>query len=289
MITTGSPPEAMKRILSVLETMGIVVEAEHEYRYRCTRPRRHTDFEDLGMVTVSGNDYSKSIMSRTRPSEVLETPYPRRNLDSGLEDDFERSFTANLSSGPVDEPKEARTRLFCFDIMCNVLLQLSTTLSRNIIPHGTSINPSIPAELPPEATTPDIHIHGPPAPVPSTSSIQPLSQPVPNMIPQENHLSPEPIVIPRKPSHLLSHPTSLSSSLDSDVGLLHAPPNNNSIAYGPRSEDPGEEVRFTAELTRLENLDTTYSLDIRRLKGNLRSYKFLYDTLRERTDLQATT
>ncbi|KAG5730557.1 hypothetical protein E4T56_gene15252, partial [Termitomyces sp. T112] len=208
-----------------------------------------------------------------RPSEVLETPYPRRNLDSGLEDDFERSFTANLSLGPVDEPKE-----------------LSTTLSRNIIiPHGTSINPSVPAELPPEATTPDIHIHRPPAPEPSTSSIQPLSQPVPNMIPQENHLSPEPIVIPRKPSHLLSHPTSLSSSLDSDVGLLHAPPNNNSIAYGPRSEDPGEEVRFTAELTRLENLDTTYSLDIRRLKGNLRSYKFLYDTLRERTDLQATT
>ncbi|KNZ77305.1 hypothetical protein J132_05733 [Termitomyces sp. J132] len=196
MITTGSPPEAMKRILSVLETMGIVVEAEHEYRYRCTRPRRHTDFEDLGMVTVSGNDYSKSIMSRTRPSEVLETPYPRRNVDSGLEDDFERSFTANLVSTCLQVPW--------------------TNLRRH-------------------------------------------------------------------------HPTSLSSSLDSDVGLLHAPPNNNSIAYGPRSEDPGEEVRFTAELTRLENLDTTYSLDIRRLKGNLRSYKFLYDTLRERTDLQATT
>ena len=51
--------------------------------------------------------------------------------------------------------------------------------------------------------------------------------------------------------------------------------------YGDRLNDQGDEVRFYVELTRIEGLDGTFSLDIRRLKGHLRSYKFLYDTLRE--------
>ena len=51
--------------------------------------------------------------------------------------------------------------------------------------------------------------------------------------------------------------------------------------YGSQSEDQGDEVRFSVELTRLDRLDGTYSLDVRRVKGNLRSYKFVYDTLRE--------
>lgn len=56
--------------------------------------------------------------------------------------------------------------------------------------------------------------------------------------------------------------------------------------YGDTSQDAGDEVRFSVELTRIDRLKDTYSLDIRRLKGNLRSYKFLYDTIRERADLQ---
>ena len=51
--------------------------------------------------------------------------------------------------------------------------------------------------------------------------------------------------------------------------------------YGHATQDAGNEVRFSVELTRLSGLSDTFSLDIRRLKGNLRSYKFLYDTLRE--------
>lgn len=47
------------------------------------------------------------------------------------------------------------------------------------------------------------------------------------------------------------------------------------------SRDPGGEVIFSVELTRLAGLNDTYSLDIRRLKGNLRSYQFLYETIRE--------
>jgi protein-serine/threonine kinase len=57
--------------------------------------------------------------------------------------------------------------------------------------------------------------------------------------------------------------------------------------YGDVAQDAGDEVRFSVELTRIDRLKDTYSLDIRRLKGNLRSYKFLYDAIRERADLQS--
>jgi protein-serine/threonine kinase len=47
--------------------------------------------------------------------------------------------------------------------------------------------------------------------------------------------------------------------------------------YGDPTQDQGDEVRFYVELTKLDGLKDTFSIDIRRLKGNLRSYKFLYD------------
>lgn len=49
--------------------------------------------------------------------------------------------------------------------------------------------------------------------------------------------------------------------------------------YGDPIQDQGDEVRFYVELTKLDGLKDTYSIDIRRLKGNLRSYKFLYDCI----------
>ncbi|KDQ23772.1 hypothetical protein PLEOSDRAFT_1048391 [Pleurotus ostreatus PC15] len=68
-------------------------------------------------------------------------------------------------------------------------------------------------------------------------------------------------------------PVSPSSPVSESLGL---PP-----IYGDPLQDPGDEVRFFVELTRLDGLDDTYSLDIRRLRGNLRSYKFLHDVMRE--------
>lgn len=82
-----------------------------------------------------------------------------------------------------------------------------------------------------------------------------------------------------------------SQSFDNDVapeaGLAAAAPASDGSSpvvetiYGDVSQDQGDEIRFSVELTRINGLDDTYSLDIRRLKGNLRSYKFVYDTLRE--------
>ena len=75
--------------------------------------------------------------------------------------------------------------------------------------------------------------------------------------------------------------------LDLDHGQSQLRPDDSSsssevvLLYGSPTEDLGDEVRFSVELTRLGGLNDTYSLDIRRLKGNLRSYKFIYDTIRK--------
>jgi len=62
---------------------------------------------------------------------------------------------------------------------------------------------------------------------------------------------------------------------------------NSDTLYGDHTEDSGSEVRFSVELTEISGLKSTYSLDIRRLKGPLRSYKYMYDSLRDRVNLPA--
>ena len=55
--------------------------------------------------------------------------------------------------------------------------------------------------------------------------------------------------------------------------------------FGESHEDGGHEVRLSIELTRLVKLQGLYSVDIRRMKGNIWSYKFLYDQILERLNL----
>lgn len=57
--------------------------------------------------------------------------------------------------------------------------------------------------------------------------------------------------------------------------------------YGEPRVDGGQEVRFSVEITRIKNLPGLYSLDIRRLRGPLTSYKFLYHNVLTRTQLTA--
>ncbi|KAF9264492.1 Pkinase-domain-containing protein [Marasmius fiardii PR-910] len=79
-----------------------------------------------------------------------------------------------------------------------------------------------------------------------------------------------------------------SSQVSTDDGgmVANTPSDGMEPMYGEWSEDVGDEVKFSVELTRLDRLEGTYSVDIRRMKGNLRSYKFLYDTIKSRAALQ---
>jgi protein-serine/threonine kinase len=51
--------------------------------------------------------------------------------------------------------------------------------------------------------------------------------------------------------------------------------------FGDPSVDAGNEVRFSVEVTQLYGLQDTLSVDVRRMKGDLRSYQFLYNTIME--------
>lgn len=90
----------------------------------------------------------------------------------------------------------------------------------------------------------------------------------------------------RRQSSQVSGVAPSQASMDDDTGAtvsspVDSPSGIHEAIYGDTSQDAGDEVRFSIELTRIDRLKDTYSLDIRRLKGNLRSYKFLYDTIRE--------
>ena len=49
--------------------------------------------------------------------------------------------------------------------------------------------------------------------------------------------------------------------------------------YGDPSIDSGEEIRFIVEICRFQNLPGLYIVDVRRLRGNVWAYKFLYHKL----------
>ncbi|OBZ88584.1 Fatty acyl-CoA synthetase and RNA processing-associated kinase 1 [Choanephora cucurbitarum] len=51
------------------------------------------------------------------------------------------------------------------------------------------------------------------------------------------------------------------------------------VLYGEQGIDSGDEVQFTVELSKIENLPGLYVVDIRRTRGNIWAFKFLYHTL----------
>jgi hypothetical protein len=55
--------------------------------------------------------------------------------------------------------------------------------------------------------------------------------------------------------------------------------------YGEQSIDSGDEVRFTVELAKIENLPGLYVVDIRRVRGSIWAFKYLYHTLLDILDL----
>ncbi|KAK0201030.1 CAMK/CAMKL/Kin4 protein kinase [Desarmillaria ectypa] len=88
------------------------------------------------------------------------------------------------------------------------------------------------------------------------------------------------LLMRRQSSHV-SQSGNMSVSFEEPSVMVLEPGAILDPVYGDPTEDVGDEVRFSVELTKMDRLNDTYSLDIRRLKGSLRSYKFLYDTIRQ--------
>jgi protein-serine/threonine kinase len=93
---------------------------------------------------------------------------------------------------------------------------------------------------------------------------------------------PEGFLTPHQSSHVSGNSGAEAEPGESSVftsAVLKVPVHEP--IYGTAMIDVWDKVRFSVELTRIDPLEGVFSLDIRRFKGNLKSYKFLYDTIRE--------
>nr|GAT60984.1 CAMK/CAMKL/Kin4 protein kinase [Mycena chlorophos] len=189
-ITTGQPPEVIRHVKAVLEGMGVEIQIESEYKFRCIRPKQRRRAATVGpgsaapgvaAFTMAGSAASNGVDKRGLPLPA-QNSFSSGGMLRGL---LMRRQSSQVSSGPVG----------------------STSMDGDDSLNNSGI--------------------------------------------------------------LTSEPGSLVDPL-----------------YGEASEDAGDEVRFSVELTRIDRITDMYSLDIRRLKGNLRSYKFLYEALKKRADLQ---
>ncbi|KAG6826126.1 hypothetical protein H0H92_001045 [Tricholoma furcatifolium] len=186
-ITTKPPPEVIRHVRAVLESMGVEIQVESEYKYRCVRGKRRKGSMIMGGTSTPPQPAGGNLAAVTMMGSAASNGVDKRGL-------------------PVPSPTSfsAPGGMLRGLLMRRQSSQVSAT--------GTS-------------GAEDDHISSPLA-------------------------------------------TETGSSFGHTI-------------YGDPTQDAGDEVKFSVELTRIDRLNDTFSLDIRRLKGNLRSYKFLYDTLRE--------
>ncbi|KAF8591687.1 Pkinase-domain-containing protein [Ramaria rubella] len=223
-ITSGAPPDVFAHVTKVLLSMGLEVQKEAEFKYRCIRPKKPKSAggrDVFGRPTgEAGSGYTAFTMVGSAASNGVRTGHVE--------------LSRNTHACQVDKrglPMPSHTAFTGTGGMLRGLLM--------------------------RRQSSQVSAHGP----------MPMSPPG-----ASNSFDTEP------------------DSMLSDSSVSHAPeqlPAGTLVPetiYGDRSVDQGDEVRFSVELTRIDRLEDTLSLDIRRLKGNLRSYKYLYDMLRERCD-----
>lgn len=76
-----------------------------------------------------------------------------------------------------------------------------------------------------------------------------------------------------------------SSATPSTAAAVNKPVENSNVIYGEQGIDNGDEVQFSVELSKIENLPGLYVVDIKRTRGNIWAFKFLYHTLLDLLDL----
>ncbi|KAH9061963.1 Pkinase-domain-containing protein [Lactarius vividus] len=210
-VTTGVPIEVMRHVRDVLVRMGVEVQVESDYKYRCVRTKRRR-----AVGTPSG--FGLGLRD------------PSASTGLGL-----AAFTliGSAASNGVDKRGLPLPSQSTFGGATGGMLK-GLLMRRQ--PSQVSGNADADASSPEITPSPILSPGG----VPQSPGGQAVSP---------GELGPEPV-------------------------------------YGDPSQDQGDEVRFYVELTKLDGLKDTYSIDIRRLKGHLRSYKFLYDYITQHLELQ---
>ena len=221
-VTTGVPIEVMRHVRDVLVRMGVEVQVESDYKYRCIRAKRRRAAappSGIGLGLRGGGD-------------------PNANTGLGL-----AAFTL------IGSAASNGVRAFV-DICAKMFLLMDNALMRLVVMQVDKRGLPLPSQSTFGGATGGM-LKGL---LMRRQSSQVSSSADPEASSPE--ITPSPILSPGAAA----------------AGELAPEP-----VYGDPSQDQGDEVRFYVELTKLDGLKDTYSIDIRRLKGHLRSYKFLYD------------
>ena len=226
-VTTGVPIEVMRHVRDVLVRMGVEVQVESDYKYRCVRTKRRR-------VPTTPSGFGLGLRD---PSASTGMGLAAFTLIGSAASNGVRTFvdTFCAKSWLLMDTLSTRFVLLLLQVDKRGLpLPSQSTFGgatggmlKGLLMRRQSSQVSGVADT--EASSPEIA--SPPILSPQTPGAQAVSP---------GELGPEPV-------------------------------------YGDPSQDQGDEVRFYVELTKLDGLKDTYSIDIRRLKGHLRSYKFLYD------------
>jgi protein-serine/threonine kinase len=224
-VTTGVPIEVMRHVRDVLVRMGVEVQVESDYKYRCVRTKRR---------------------------RALPVP---SGLGLGLRDPSASTGLGLAAFTMIGSAASNGVRAFV-DIFCAKLLLLMDTLPTRFVLLLLQVDK-----------------RG--LPIPSQSTFGGATG---GML--------KGLLMRRQSSQVSGGADPETSSPEISSSPILSSPGTQAVSsgelgpepvYGDPSQDQGDEVRFYVELTKLDGLKDTYSIDIRRLKGHLRSYKFLYD------------
>ncbi|RIA85033.1 hypothetical protein C1645_393314 [Glomus cerebriforme] len=251
-LTSRAPYEVFIVVKQTLVSMGIEIKREGDFKVRCVRRKRK--IIDNGKLT--NKETSRGQKNKEKDSLTIS-----ENHD-GVIDLIAEKKRRKYSSGPF--------KTLLRRTSSNNTSQLASSTSTST----SSLNYSNKSNILSTITNDETQALS--VPMSSTKS---------NNSTSANGKSPS---VPNSPTFgpimtVTSPSDSTSSPINNHSNSILTTPE---ILYGDSTVDSGEEIRFAVELCRIKNLPGLYIVDIKRMKGNLWGYKFLYHTLLEKLDLK---
>ncbi|KAF9350489.1 hypothetical protein BGX26_011332 [Mortierella sp. AD094] len=258
-LSSRHPVEIMFEIKKVVLRLGMEFRVDSDFKVKCVRKRRNADG-----TTDSRAHHTSSIYgyNADETASVLSS-----NLSAG-----EPWTSAKGAGGSVlNGKKKGGIR--------TLLWRSSTTLSlTSSPPPPVPALPSSPRALTQVMNGSSLGLSSPP-PIGSSASKDIDSD---NGVWVTNGHSAGVTVSTQDASGVSSLPSNSTIATSVNGAVVNTGPEP---LYGEDSIDSGEEVRFSIEVCRIKNLNGIYCVDIRRMKGNLWAYKFLYHAVLNTLDL----
>jgi len=250
-LTSRPPYEVFIVVKQTLVSMGIEIKREGDFKVRCVRRKRK--------VIDNGKSVGKET-SRSQRNKEKDNLAVFENSE-GIVDLLAEKKRKKYSTGPL------KTLLRRTSSNNTSQLASSTSTSTTSLAHSNKSN--LLANV-------------------TNDESQALSVPMSSTKSNGNTSNGGSPSAPNSPTFgpvmtVTSPNDSTSSTINNHSNSILTTPE---ILYGDPTVDSGEEIRFAVELCRIKNLPGLYIVDIKRMKGNLWGYKFLYHTLLEKLDLK---